>query len=50
MYNKILKTQLVYWKKLELFQPKNFKKMSKSHLDKLKSSLKNNGFKAPFYV
>ena len=50
MENKILKTKLVDWKELELFQPKDLKKMSKTQLDKLKESLKNNGFSAPFYV
>ena len=48
--NKIIKTELIEWKKLKLFQPKNLKTISKKQLDKLKTSLKNNGFKAPFYV
>ena len=48
--NKIIKTEFVEWKKLKLFQPKNLKTISKKQLDKLKTSLKNNGFKAPFYV
>jgi DNA modification methylase len=50
MNNNILKTQLVKWEDLKLFQPSDLKKMSKSQLDKLKTSLKNNGFKTPFYV
>jgi len=50
MDNKILKTALVNWKDLKLFQPTDLKKMSKSQLDKLKTSLKQNGFKTPFYV
>jgi hypothetical protein len=50
MENKILKTLLVNWKELKLFQPADLKKMSKVQLDKLRTSLKNNGFKTPFYV
>ena len=50
MDNKIIKTQLIKWKNLELFQPENLKKMSESQLNKLKTSLKNNGFKTPFFV
>jgi ParB-like chromosome segregation protein Spo0J len=48
--NKIIKTELVEWKRLKLFQPKELKTISKLQLNKLKESLKKNGFKAPFYV
>jgi len=50
MDNKILKTELVEWEKLIPFQPVELKKMSKTQLDKIKTSYKNNGFKSPFYV
>ncbi len=50
MDNKILKTKLVNWQDLELFQPADFKNISKEQIDKLKESFKNNGFKSPFYV
>jgi len=48
--NKILKTELVNWKDISMFQPKGLKNMSEIQLKKLKTSLKNNGFKTPFYV
>jgi len=50
MEDKIIKTELVEWEKLKLFQPADLKKMSKSQLNKLKTSLKKNGFESPFYV
>ena len=50
MENKIIKTELVEWEKLKPFQPVDLKKMSKLQLDKIKTSLKNNDFKSPFYV
>lgn len=50
MNNSIIKTELIKWDTLELFQPSNLKKMSEAQLNKLKTSLKNNGLKTPFYV
>jgi hypothetical protein len=50
MKNRIIKTELIEWKKAEWFQPDEFKKTSKEKLNKLKTSLKNNGFASPFYV
>jgi len=50
MENKILKTELVNWRELELFQPNDFKKMSEGQMKKIKESFKKNGFKSPFYV
>jgi DNA modification methylase len=50
MENKILKTELVNWKALKLFQPGNIKKMSPVQLKKLKTSLEANGLNTPFYV
>lgn len=50
MKNKILKTELVEWQKLELFQPDDLKRQTKNQKEKLKTSLKNNGFSSPFYV
>jgi DNA modification methylase len=50
MKNDIIKTELINWKEIELFQPKDLKKMSTLQFEKLKTSLKNNGFKTPFYV
>lgn len=50
MKNKIIKQGLIAWEKCEWFQPKDFKKYSKSQMNKLKTSLKNNGFLSPFLV
>lgn len=50
MDNKIIKTELIEWKLLKPFQPSDLKKMSKIQLDKLKTSLKSNGFKTAFNV
>jgi len=50
MENKILKYQLIDWKSLKPFQPKELKKQSKEQLNKIKESFKNNGFKSPFLV
>ena len=46
----IEKFDYVEWEKLILFQPGDLKSQSKEQLDKLKISLKNNGFKSPFMV
>jgi len=47
---KILKMELIDWKKAEWFQPKEFKRSSKEQIDRMKKSLTRNGFAAPFYV
>ena len=46
----IEKFDYVEWENLVLFQPDDLKFQSKEQLDKLKTSLKNNGFKSPFMV
>lgn len=48
--NKIIKTELIEWENLKLFQPKDLKSISSKQLKKLKESLKKNGFKLPFCV
>lgn len=50
MKDKILKTEKVDWRKLKPFQPKELKKTTPERLAKLKKSLEENGFAAPFYV
>jgi len=50
MENKIIKTAMVEWKKLDLFQPADLKKMTEQQINKLKTSFIKNGFKSPFYV
>lgn len=50
MNDNILKTEMVDWKQLKMFQPSDLKKMSKTQLEKLKESFRKNGFKSPFYV
>ena len=48
--NRILKTELVEWKKLIPFQPDNLKKTEPHKLQKLANSLCENGFSMNFYV
>jgi hypothetical protein len=48
--NKIIKTELVEWKKLIPLQPKNFKDLSKVNYEKLKHSIINNNFVMTFTV
>lgn len=48
--NKISETKLVDWRKLEWLQPKDFKNDNPEIIEKLKTSLKNNGFASPFHV
>lgn len=48
--NRILKQELIAWKKAEWFQPKDFKHTSIPKLKKLQQSLKKNGVIAPFHV
>lgn len=50
MIDKIIKTEKVAWKSLKPWQPQNLKKTTRERLDKLKRSLKENGFGSPFYV
>jgi DNA modification methylase len=46
--NKIIKTELIDWKKLKWLQPVEFKKITRTRLDKLKKSLLENGFSDAF--
>ena len=48
--NRIIKTELVEWKKLIPFQPDNLKKTEPHKLQKLANSLCQNGFSMNFYV
>lgn len=48
--NRLLKTELVEWKKLIPFQPDNLKKTEPHKLQKLANSLCENGFSMNFYV
>lgn len=48
--NKILKYELINWRKCLWFQPEKIKKQSKIQLEKLKTSLVNNGFSSPMAV
>jgi len=48
--SRITKTELVNWKQLAWLQPDDFKEMHKSAFEKLKASIKANGFAAPFFV
>ncbi len=48
--NRILKTEMVEWKKLIPFQPDNLKKTEPHKLQKLANSLCENGFSMNFYV
>ncbi|TAK58517.1 MAG: hypothetical protein EPO24_08400 [Bacteroidetes bacterium] len=47
--SKIVKTELVEWRKLKWFQS-NLKEISRSNFEKLKKSLINNSFIMPFHV
>lgn len=47
---KILKYEYVEWEKLKSLQPDDFKNISEIQLNKLKKSIRNNGFKSPFFV
>lgn len=47
---KILKSEYVEWEKLKSLQPDDFKNISEIQLNKLKKSIRNNGFKSPFFV
>ena len=48
--NRLIKTELVEWKKLVPFQPDNLKKTEPHKLQKLANSLCQNGFSMNFYV
>ena len=48
--NRLIKTELVEWKKLVPFQPDNLKKTEPHKLQKLANSLCENGFSMNFYV
>ena len=48
--NRLLKTELIEWKKLIPFQPDNLKKTEPHKLQKLANSLCENGFSMNFYV
>ena len=48
--NRIIKTELVDWKRLIPFQPDNLKKTEPHKLQKLANSLCQNGFSMNFYV
>jgi len=48
--NKIIKTELVEWKKLDWLQNPNLKEMTKESFERLKNSLKKNDFIMPFNV
>jgi hypothetical protein len=48
--NRLIKTELVEWKKLIPFQPDNLKKTEPHKLQKLANSLCQNGFSMNFYV
>jgi 3'-phosphoadenosine 5'-phosphosulfate sulfotransferase (PAPS reductase)/FAD synthetase len=48
--SKILKTEPVKWKSLEIIQPKNFKEMSKESYSRLRESLIKNDFCQPMNV
>lgn len=48
--NKILKYDKYPWRDLIPYQPDEIKKISQTRLEKLKTSLRNNGFLSPFYV
>jgi len=50
MKNKILSTKKIDWKNLIPVQPDNFKHFTDEQINKLKLSLKNNGFSTPFAV
>ena len=48
--NRLIKTEMVEWKKLVPFQPDNLKKTEPHKLQKLANSLCQNGFSMNFYV
>ncbi len=48
--NRLIKTEMVEWKKLIPFQPDNLKKTEPHKLQKLANSLCQNGFSMNFYV
>lgn len=48
--NRILKQGVVEWRDLEWLQPKNFKELSKKNYERLKNSIRNNGFIDPFKI
>lgn len=48
--NRIIRTEMVEWRKLRWLQNENLKEMTKSSFEKLKQSLKQNGFVQPFNV
>lgn len=48
--NRLIKTEMVEWKKLVPFQPDNLKKTEPYKLQKLANSLCQNGFSMNFYV
>ena len=50
MKNIIIKQDLVDWKKLIFIQSDSLKEMTKQSFEKLKASLKNNGFVQPFNI
>jgi len=50
MQNRIIKQGLIDWRECEWFQPKDLKKYSKTQWNKLKTSLKDNGFASPFLI
>lgn len=48
--NKILKSEPIKWRETEWFQPEGLKKTTPALINKLKLSLKKNGFASPFYI
>ena len=48
MTEKILKVEKIAWRTLKPWQPQNLKKTTTERLEKLKKSLKDNGFASPF--
>ena len=48
--NRVLKTELVDWRKLSWLQSPTLKEISKASFEKLKNSVKNNSFLQPFNV
>ena len=50
IHSKVLKTISIDWQKVKWFQNENLKQLSEEGMEKLKRSLKTNGFVMPFHV
>ena len=48
--SRVLKTELIEWRKLKFIQQETFKELSPQAKERLKASILSNNFTQPFYV